>query len=39
MVRFYVARIGAGKMRLEDVPVRWRDAVRKALESEEDGNL
>lgn len=39
MVRFYVARIRAGKMCLEDVPVRWCDAVRKALESEEDGNL
>ena len=34
MVRFYVARIRAGKMRLEDVPVRWRDKVREALESE-----
>ena len=34
MVRFYVARIRAGKMRLEDVPMLWRDKVREALESE-----
>jgi hypothetical protein len=32
MVDFYVMRIKAGKMKLEDVPVRWREAVRKALE-------
>lgn len=37
MVRFYVARIRAGKMRLEDVPMRWRDAVHEMLE--ENGNL
>ncbi len=35
MVRFYVARILAGKMCLGDVPVRWRDGVRVALESKE----
>ena len=34
MVRFYVARIRAGRMRLEDVPVRWRDQVREALGEE-----
>ena len=34
MVNFYVARILAGKMTVEQVPVRWREAVRKALESE-----
>ena len=34
MVNFYVARILAGKMTLEQVPVRWREAVRKALEGE-----
>ncbi len=34
MVRFYVARIRAGKMCLEDVPMRWRDQVREVLESE-----
>ena len=32
MVDFYVMRIKAGKMKLEDVPVRWREAVRKELE-------
>ena len=31
MVKFYVSRIRAGKMALEDVPERWRDAVREAL--------
>ena len=34
MVAFYVARILAGKMTLEHVPARWREAVRKALEGE-----
>lgn len=32
MIRFYVDRIQAGKMTLEQVPARWREAVRKALE-------
>ena len=32
MVAFYVARIKAGKMTIDDVPIRWRDAVRAALE-------
>ena len=32
MVKFYVDRIRAGKMRLEQVPFRWREAVREALE-------
>lgn len=31
MVNFYVARIRAGKMTLEQVPSRWREAVREAL--------
>lgn len=34
MVAFYVARILAGKMTVEQVPARWREAVRKALDSE-----
>ena len=34
MVNFYVARILAGKMTLEQVPVRWREAVREALEGD-----
>ena len=32
MVEFYVMRIKAGKMTLEQVPQRWREAVREALE-------
>ena len=32
MVAFYVKRIKAGKMTLEEVPVRWREAVREALD-------
>ena len=34
MVAFYVRRIKAGKMTLEEVPERWREAVREALEDE-----
>ena len=34
MVKFYVDRIKAGKITLEQVPVRWREAVREALENE-----
>ncbi len=32
MVNFYVRRIRAGKMTLEEVPARWHDAVREVLE-------
>ena len=32
MVVLYVRKIRAGKMTLEDVPMRWRDAVAAALE-------
>lgn len=32
MVRLYVKKIRAGEMTLEEVPVRWREAVREALE-------
>ncbi len=35
MVAIYVRRIRAGVMTLEDVPVRWREKVREALENEE----
>lgn len=35
MVRFYVDRIRAGKMTLEQVPARWREAVREELEKDE----
>lgn len=31
MVKIYVRKILAGEMTLEDVPVRWREAVREAL--------
>lgn len=32
MVAIYVRRIRAGLMTLEDVPERWREKVRAALE-------
>lgn len=31
MVKFYVDRIKAGKMTIEQVPARWRAAVEEAL--------
>ena len=31
MVNFYVKRIRAGKMTLEEVPQRWHDAVEAEL--------
>lgn len=31
MVRFYVLRIRQGKMTVDEVPHRWREAVREAL--------
>ena len=34
MVKIYVRKIKAGAMTLDDVPVRWREAVRKALEDD-----
>lgn len=34
MIAFYVDRIRRGKMTLEQVPVRWREAVERALEEE-----
>lgn len=34
MVKLYVKRIKAGLMTLEEVPERWREAVREALENE-----
>lgn len=37
MVKFYVDRIKAGKITLEQVPVRWREAVREALEENGEG--
>lgn len=32
MVQLYVKRIRAGLMTIDDVPLRWRDEVRKTLE-------
>ena len=32
IVRLYVRRIQEGFMTIEDVPERWREAVREALE-------
>ena len=34
MVKIYVRRIKAGEMTLEQVPIKWREAVREALEDE-----
>ena len=34
MVKFYVNQIKKGKMTLEDVPPRWYEAVKEALENE-----
>ena len=31
MVQLYCKRIRAGLMTLDDVPIRWREAVREAL--------
>ena len=35
MAKIYYRRIVAGIMTLEEVPVRWREAVREMLEDEE----
>lgn len=34
MVNLYVKRIKAGLMTIDEVPLRWREAVREALENE-----
>lgn len=34
MVKFYIARVKAGKIKLEDVPVRWRTEVANVIENE-----
>ena len=33
MVNLYVKRIKAGLMTIDEVPERWREAVREALEN------
>lgn len=38
MVKIYVERIRAGKMTLAEVPARWREQVRKALEDNTNSN-
>ena len=32
MVNIYVRKILAGELTLEDIPARWREKVRKALD-------
>lgn len=34
MVKLYVRKITEGTMTIDDVPVRWREEVREALENE-----
>lgn len=34
MVKFYVNRIQNGKLKIEQVPERWRAAVQEALDAE-----
>ena len=34
MAKFYKVRIEMGKMTLDEVPGRWREATRKLLEAE-----
>lgn len=34
MINFYVNRIKQGKITIDDVPERWREAVREKLENE-----
>lgn len=36
MIKFYVNRIKQGKMTLENVPEKWREEVREALENNAD---
>ena len=31
MIRFYVIQIKLGKITIEDVPLKWREAVREEL--------
>lgn len=33
MIKFYVQRIKQGKMTLEEVPEKWREAVQEMLEN------
>ena len=31
MVKIYVRKIKAGELTIDDIPIRWREAVREAL--------
>lgn len=35
MVKIYVKKIKAGQMTLDQVPIKWRDEVRRALDNNE----
>lgn len=39
MVAFYVRRIKEHKLTLEQVPLRWREAVKEALDNDPDYHL
>lgn len=32
MIKLYIQQIKEGKMTINDVPIKWREAVRRALE-------
>ena len=34
IIKQYVKKIKEGKITIDDVPAKWREAVRKALENE-----
>lgn len=34
MIQFYVKMVKAGKLTIDQVPEKWREAVRKDLENE-----
>lgn len=34
MIKFYVIQIKLGRITLADVPAKWREAVKEALEDE-----
>lgn len=34
MVRFYVLQVKLGKISIDDVPVKWREDVKNALNTE-----
>ena len=34
MITFYVTQIKSGRMTIDEVPVKWREGVRKSLENQ-----